>query len=201
MWTGWATSPCHPIFIGPTRSTTATATRPCTHASEARWPPRRPGLHFTPQVFADLSRKGVARCEVTLHVGLGTFRPVVSERIEDHRMETEPFEMTSETAGAISAAGSSGQRIVAVGTTVTRVLESAFRESAPRLRGETDLFIYPGFRFRRVGALLTNFHLPGSTLLMLVCAFAGRDLVFEAYREALKMDYRFYSYGDCMLIE
>lgn len=159
------------------------------------------GLHFTPQVFADLSRKGVARCEVTLHVGLGTFRPVVSERIEDHRMETEPFEMTSETAGAISAAGSSGQRIVAVGTTVTRVLESAFRESAPRLRGETDLFIYPGFRFRRVGALLTNFHLPGSTLLMLVCAFAGRDLVFEAYREALKMDYRFYSYGDCMLIE
>lgn len=159
------------------------------------------GLHFTPRVFADLSRRGVSRCEVTLHVGLGTFRPVVSERIEDHRMETEPFEMTSETARAISTAGSTGQRIVAVGTTVTRVLESAFRESEPRLHGETDLFIYPGFRFGRVGALLTNFHLPGSTLLMLVCAFAGRDLIFEAYREALKMEYRFYSYGDCMLIE
>lgn len=159
------------------------------------------GLHFTPRVFADLSRKGVSRCEVTLHVGLGTFRPVVSECIEDHRMETEPFEMTSEVARAISTAGSAGQRIVAVGTTVTRVLESAFRGPEPRLCGETDLFIYPGFRFRRVGALLTNFHLPGSTLLMLVCAFAGRDLIFEAYREALRMDYRFYSYGDCMLIE
>ena len=159
------------------------------------------GLHFTPQVFTDLSRKGVSRCEVTLHVGLGTFRPVVSERIEDHRMETESFEMTPEAARAISTAGSAGQRMVAVGTTVTRVLESAFRGAEPRLRGETDLFIYPGFRFRRVGALLTNFHLPGSTLLMLVCAFAGRALVLEAYREALKMDYRFYSYGDCMLIE
>ena len=159
------------------------------------------GLHFTPRVFADLSRKGVARCEVTLHVGLGTFRPVVSERIEDHRMETEPFEMTPEAAQAISTAVSAEQRIVAVGTTVTRVLESTLREAEPRLRGETDLFIYPGFRFRRVGALLTNFHLPGSTLLMLVCAFAGRDLVFEAYREALERDYRFYSYGDCMLIE
>ena len=159
------------------------------------------GLHFTRQVFADLRRKGVARCEVTLHVGLGTFRPVVSQSIEDHRMETEPFEMTAEAARAISTAGSAGRRIVAVGTTVTRVLESAFRQSEPRLRGETDLFIFPGFRFRRVGALLTNFHLPGSTLLMLVCAFAGRDLVFEAYREALERDYRFYSYGDCMLIE
>ena len=159
------------------------------------------GLHFTPRVFADLSRKGVSRCEVTLHVGLGTFRPVVSQCIEDHRMETEPFEMTPEAGRAISSAGSAGQRIVAVGTTVTRVLESAFRGAQPRLRGETDLFIYPGFRFQRVGALLTNFHLPGSTLLMLVCALAGRDLVFEAYREALKMDYRFYSYGDCMLIE
>ncbi len=159
------------------------------------------GLHFTPQVFTDLSRKGVSRCEVTLHVGLGTFRPVVSERIEDHRMETESFEMTPEAARAISTAGSAGQRMVAVGTTVTRVLESAFRGAEPQLRGETDLFIYPGFRFRRVGALLTNFHLPGSTLLMLVCAFAGRALVLEAYREALKMDYRFYSYGDCMLIE
>ena len=159
------------------------------------------GLHFTPRVFADLSRKGVSRCEVTLHVGLGTFRPVAGDRIEDHRMETEPFEMTPEAARAISTAGPAGQRVVAVGTTVTRVLESAFRGAEPRLRGETDLFIYPGFRFRRVGALLTNFHLPGSTLLMLVCAFAGRDLVFEAYREALKTDYRFYSYGDCMLIE
>lgn len=159
------------------------------------------GLHFTPQVLTDLSRRGIARCEVTLHVGLGTFRPVVSDRIEDHHMETEPFEMTPEAAEAISLANSSGQRIVAVGTTVTRVLESAFGEVNPQLRGETDLFIYPGFHFRRVQALLTNFHLPGSTLLMLVCAFAGHDLVFEAYREALKRDYRFYSYGDCMLIE
>ncbi len=159
------------------------------------------GLHFTPEVFTRLSQKGIARCEVTLHVGLGTFRPVVSERIEDHRMETEPFEMTSEAARTISRARSAGQRIVAVGTTVTRVLESAFRGQEPRLRGETDLFIYPGFSFRCVGALLTNFHLPGSTLLMLVCAFAGRDLVFQAYQEAMRANYRFYSYGDCMMIE
>ncbi len=159
------------------------------------------GLHFTPEVFTRLSGKGIARCEVTLHVGLGTFRPVVSERIEDHRMDTESFEMTSEAARTISTAKSAGQRIIAVGTTVTRVLESAFRGQAPPLRGETDLFIYPGFSFGCVGALLTNFHLPGSTLLMLVCAFAGQDLVFQAYQEAIEAHYRFYSYGDCMLIE
>ena len=160
------------------------------------------GLHFTPEVLTRMSEKGIARCEVTLHVGLGTFRPVTSdERIEDHRMETEPFELTTETAHTISTAKSEGRRIVAVGTTVVRVLESAFGGRTPQLAGETDLFIYPGFSFRCVGALLTNFHLPGSTLLMLVCAFAGRDLVLQAYQEAIGANYRFYSYGDCMLIE
>lgn len=161
------------------------------------------GVHFTPGVFDHLRDKGVACCEVTLHVGLGTFRPVENDRIEDHRIEAEPFEITTEAAQMISKARSTGQRIVAVGTTVTRVLESAWRgtEQDPQLRGETDLFIYPGFSFSCIGALLTNFHLPCSTLLMLVCAFAGRDLVFQAYHQAIGENYRFYSYGDCMLIE
>lgn len=152
------------------------------------------GLHFSPETMAELPH-----AFVTLHVGLGTFRPVSAERIEDHRMHTERYELSAEAAGKINAAG----RVLAVGTTVVRVLEScAARGGVPLQpgRGETDIFIHPPHRFRAVDALLTNFHLPRSTLLMLVSAFAGREAVLEAYRQAVEERYRFFSYGDCMLI-
>jgi S-adenosylmethionine:tRNA ribosyltransferase-isomerase len=161
------------------------------------------GLHFTPAVFERLRQRGVEWCEITLHVGPGTFQPVHSELIEEHRMESERYEISSDTAEAIDQARSRGRRIVAVGTTVARALESfALQHQGHTLpgKGETDLFIYPGFQFRCIEGLITNFHLPRSTLLMLVSAFAGRDLILEAYRQAIQANYRFYSYGDCMLI-
>ncbi|PYV36513.1 MAG: tRNA preQ1(34) S-adenosylmethionine ribosyltransferase-isomerase QueA [Acidobacteria bacterium] len=163
------------------------------------------GLHFTRSVFDRLSEKGIPWCEITLHLGLGTFQPVHSEQIEEHRMEKESFEISTEAAEAINFAKSKGGRIIAVGTTVARSLESAalivqHSGDISAVRGETDLFIYPGFQFRLVDGLLTNFHLPRSTLLMLVSAFAGRDLILQAYRRAIEGNYRFYSYGDCMLI-
>ena len=161
------------------------------------------GLHFTPPVFDRLGKKGIKWCEITLHVGLSTFQPVHSEQIEEHRMEKERFEISTEAARAISSAKSTGSRIVAVGTTVVRALESVAPEGSGEISatlGETDLFVYPGFQFRLVDGLLTNFHLPRSTLLMLVSAFAGRDLMTQAYRLAIEENYRFYSYGDCMLI-
>ena len=151
------------------------------------------GLHFTPELLAELPH-----AFVTLHVGTGTFRPVQSEMIAEHRMHAERFEITAETAEAINAA----DRILAVGTTSVRVLEAAgCREGrlVPQ-KGATDIFIYPPYEFRMVDRLLTNFHLPRSTLLMLVAAFAGRDFVLRAYEEAVRERYRFYSYGDCMLI-
>ena len=161
------------------------------------------GLHFTPDIFESLRQRGVESCEITLHVGLGTFQPVHSEQVEEHRMEKERFEISNEAGKTISQARSQGRRIVAVGTTTVRTLESvAFKhphELVPA-NGETDLFIYPGFQFRLVNGLLTNFHLPKSTLLMMVSAFAGRDLIYRAYQEAIQENYRFYSYGDCMLI-
>jgi S-adenosylmethionine:tRNA ribosyltransferase-isomerase len=161
------------------------------------------GLHFTGRILEELRARGVGACEVTLHVGLGTFQPVRAERVEDHRMDTEQYEISESAAGAIHRALGEGRRVVAVGTTSVRTLESSVREHGGRVapgRGESDLFIYPGFEFRVVGALLTNFHLPKSTLLMLVSAFAGRDLTLEAYQHAVRERYRFYSYGDCMLI-
>lgn len=157
------------------------------------------GLHFTPEILANLPHDFL-----TLHVGVGTFRPVKVERPEEHIMHSERYALHAATAGRINAA----KRVIAIGTTVTRVLETVGRESTTsgkRLdetdaRGETDIFIYPPYQFRVIDALLTNFHLPQSTLLMLVSAFAGRELVLEAYRQAVEEKYRFYSYGDCMLI-
>ncbi|MCI6982272.1 MAG: tRNA preQ1(34) S-adenosylmethionine ribosyltransferase-isomerase QueA [Akkermansia muciniphila] len=152
------------------------------------------GLHFTPEMLA-----AVPHSFVTLHVGVGTFRPVKTEVVEEHHMHTEHFCMPSQTAQDIEQA----QRVIAVGTTAVRVLETlATRHGRPLPPGEgdTDIFIYPGYRFRVVDALLTNFHLPQSTLIMLVCAFAGKELIMEAYRQAVERRYRFFSYGDCMLI-
>lgn len=152
------------------------------------------GLHFTPEILAQ-----VPHSFVTLHVGVGTFRPVKVEKVEDHHMHTEAFYMPPETSSAIEAA----KRVVAVGTTSVRVLETlAARHGRPLPPGygETNIFIYPGFKYQVTQALLTNFHLPQSTLMMLVCAFAGKELMMEAYRQAIAERYRFFSYGDCMLI-
>lgn len=149
------------------------------------------GLHFTPEVLAEIPHSFL-----TLHVGAGTFLPVKTERIEDHVMHEEHYAISAETARELNAA----KRIVAVGTTVARVLESRQEDSLHACSGATDIFIYPPYSFRRTGALLTNFHLPCSTLLMLVSAFAGKDLVRQAYAEAVKERYRFFSYGDCMLV-
>jgi S-adenosylmethionine:tRNA ribosyltransferase-isomerase len=151
------------------------------------------GLHFTPEILRDLPHTFI-----TLHVGVGTFQPVKTERIEDHAMHAESYEVSGESAEKIHQAN----RVIAVGTTVTRVLESIARRHGEVVAkcDETNIFIYPPYEFRAVDALLTNFHLPKSTLLMLVSAFAGKDLVFRAYAEAIRERYRFYSYGDCMLI-
>ncbi len=160
------------------------------------------GLHFTTETLERLRARGVEIAELTLHVGLGTFQPVRVEQIEQHRMHAERYTIPSGTAAAVNRALAEGRRVVAVGTTTVRALEHAARESgriAPET-GETALFIYPGFRFRLTGALLTNFHLPRSTLLMLVCALGGHETVLRAYRHAVQKQYRFYSYGDCMLV-
>ena len=152
------------------------------------------GLHFTPELLATLAAAGIGHTFITLHVGIGTFRPVKTENLEEHPMHTEVYEVTEAAAQELAAA----RRIVAVGTTVARTLETVGEPRAAQ--GRTNLFIHPPFAFRMVGALLTNFHLPRSTLLMLVSAFAGRELIREAYAEAVRERYRFYSYGDCMLI-
>ena len=160
------------------------------------------GLHLTDRVRARLAAREIGWATVTLHVGPGTFKPVASERIEDHRMEVERWMLPADTEAAVRRTRQNGRRIVAVGTTSVRTLESAVGASAEVRagEGETDLFITPGYRFRVVDALLTNFHLPRSTLLMLVSAFAGLDLIRTAYRVAVEERYRFYSYGDAMLI-
>lgn len=161
------------------------------------------GLHFTPELLAQLERRGIERAAVTLHVGPGTFLPVETEDPENHPMHEEEYEIPAESAERIERARSEGRRIVGVGTTVVRVLEHVMTENghvAPG-RGATRLLILPGYRFQAIGALLTNFHLPRSTLLMLVSAFVGRDFILRAYDEAVRERYRFYSYGDAMLIE
>jgi S-adenosylmethionine:tRNA ribosyltransferase-isomerase len=160
------------------------------------------GLHFTPDVLAALAARGIERVEVTLHVGYGTFKPVRVDRVEEHTVDAERFSVTPEAAAALTRARRDRRRIVAVGTTTTRVLESlAIRQGQVEpQQGETRLFIRPGHAFRLVGGLVTNFHLPRSSLLMLVAAFAGRDAVLAAYAEAVKRRYRFYSYGDAMLV-
>jgi S-adenosylmethionine:tRNA ribosyltransferase-isomerase len=161
------------------------------------------GLHFTPEFLHGLRARGVVIAPITLHVGYGTFAPVRAADIREHRMHAERFSIPAETAAAIYAARNNGKRVVAVGTTAVRTLEFA-ADPQGRLAagsGTCDLFIYPGFRFRAIDAMITNFHLPKSTLLMLVCAFAGRENILNAYREAVCERYRFYSYGDAMLIE
>jgi S-adenosylmethionine:tRNA ribosyltransferase-isomerase len=161
------------------------------------------GLHFTRELLGAIEDRGVELAFVTLHVGLGTFRPVTAERVADHRMHSEWYRFSDRTADAVNRAKAAGRRIVCVGTTSVRALEGALAAGNGRVvtgEGWTDIFITPGYEFRGVGALLTNFHLPKSTLLMLVSAFAGRERVLDAYREAIAADYRFFSYGDAMLI-
>jgi S-adenosylmethionine:tRNA ribosyltransferase-isomerase len=162
------------------------------------------GLHFTPELLGKIEQAGVGIVRVTLHVGIGTFKPVTAEQIEEHRMERESYEINEETAEAIREARAEGRRVVAVGTTVVRTLESAALAGSGDVEAgsaSTELFINPGFRFQVVDALLTNFHLPRSTLLMLVSAFAGRERVLAVYEETIREGYRFYSYGDAMLAE
>ena len=159
------------------------------------------GLHFTPAILQALRDSGVAIATVTLHVGWGTFQPIDVERVEDHVMHREHYDVPVETAEAVNAAKSAGGRLIAVGTTSVRTIETAAIDGqlGPG-SGWTDCFIYPGYEFKAVDAMLTNFHLPKSSLLMLVSALAGRDRVLAAYEHAVAEQYRFYSYGDCMLI-
>jgi S-adenosylmethionine:tRNA ribosyltransferase-isomerase len=163
------------------------------------------GLHFDEKIFAALAARGVEKTFVTLHVGAGTFQPVRVDDLSTHRMHSEWLSVSPETVAAVRAAKTRGNRVVAVGTTSVRSLETAARNAAPGewlnpYAGETDIFIYPGYEWRVVDALVTNFHLPESTLLMLVCAFAGYDQVMAAYREAVAQRYRFFSYGDAMFL-
>lgn len=161
------------------------------------------GLHFTDGILAEIRSKGVIVAPVILHVGPGTFKPVKTEDIGEHVMDPEPFEITQSSAQAVSLAKKEGRRVIAVGSTVTRCLESVADDAGVvrSCSGETSLFIKPGYRFKVVDALLTNFHLPKSTLLILVCAFVGRELALAAYEEAVREEYRFFSYGDAMFIK
>lgn len=157
------------------------------------------GLHFTPKLFSELEERGVDNVSITLHVGPGTFRPVSSEYLEDHVMDEERYEISPEAADRIAHCKG---RCVAIGSTSVRTLETVALEKGriEACKGRSDLYIYPPFEFKAVDAMLTNFHLPRSTLLMMVCAFGGYELVMEAYQRAIEEQYRFYSYGDCMLI-
>jgi S-adenosylmethionine:tRNA ribosyltransferase-isomerase len=162
------------------------------------------GLHFTPEILQRMHARGVEAAEVTLHVGLGTFQPVRVERVEEHSLHAEAYSISAEAAEKISQARGAGRRVVAIGTTTVRTLEYAASQGGGEVQassGEANLFIYPGYKFQVVDALLTNFHLPQSTLLMLVCALGGKENVMRAYEHAVKERYRFYSYGDCMLVD
>ena len=161
------------------------------------------GLHFTPELLARIREKGVAIAPVMLHVGLGTFRPVKEENITDHVMHTEFFSVPEESARIINERRAAGGRLICVGTTSCRTIESVAREDGtiPAMSGDTGIFIYPGYKFKAVDALITNFHLPESTLLMLVSAFYDKERVMEAYETAVKEKYRFFSFGDAMFIE
>lgn len=161
------------------------------------------GLHFTPEILSRLKQRGIETAEITLHVGLGTFQPIHVERVEEHKLHKESYEISAAVAESVNRALAEKRRIVAVGTTTIRALEYSAQQPGKIQagRGEADIFIYPGYQFRIAGALLTNFHLPQSTLLMLVCALGGPERILEAYRYAVQQKYRFYSYGDCMLVE
>jgi S-adenosylmethionine:tRNA ribosyltransferase-isomerase len=162
------------------------------------------GLHFTPEILDRIRERGVETARITLHVGLGTFQPIRVDEVEQHKIHREAYSISNESADAINQALHAGRRIVAIGTTTVRTLEHAAQLSPTGKvqpgSGEADIFIYPGYQFRVVGGLLTNFHLPQSTLLMLVCAFAGKEAVLAAYKHAVEQHHRFYSYGDCMFV-
>jgi S-adenosylmethionine:tRNA ribosyltransferase-isomerase len=162
------------------------------------------GLHFTPEILVQLGERGIDTTEITLHVGLGTFQPIRTEVVEQHQLHSEQYSISPEAAGKIQRARAASRRVIAVGTTSVRTLEYVAQQNSGEViagSGEANLFIYPGFNFRVVEGLLTNFHLPQSTLLMLVCAFGGKESVLRAYEHAVAKAYRFYSYGDCMFVE
>ena len=162
------------------------------------------GLHFTPELIEELKKKGVTICYVTLHIGLGTFRPVNVEDVGSHKMHSEEYFISKETANILNESIKAGKRIVAVGTTSTRTLESAFDEETQSFKechDNTEIFIYPGYKFKVVNAQITNFHLPKSTLVMLVSAYANKEMILNAYEEAIKNKYRFFSFGDSMFIK
>ncbi len=160
------------------------------------------GLHFTPELLEEIKKKGVEIANVTLHVGIGTFRPVKVENVEDHDMHSEHFYIKKEDTEKINKAKKQGCRVIAVGTTSCRVLETIADENGivKETEGDTNIFIYPGYKFKCLDSLITNFHLPESTLIMLVSALAGKDFIMKAYNEAVKEKYRFFSFGDAMLI-
>jgi len=160
------------------------------------------GLHFTDEIFAKLKAMGVIIVDVTLHVGLGTFRPMDTENIEEHVMHSEYYQMSQETADILNAAKQENRRIISVGTTSTRTLESVYQKyhTFCKCHGETSIFIYPGYQYQAIDAIITNFHLPKSTLIMMISAFCSRELIFKAYKEAIAKEYRFFSFGDAMLI-
>ena len=160
------------------------------------------GLHFTEELLKEISKKGIEIAKVTLHVGIGTFRPVKVENIEEHKMHSEHFYIKQEEAEKINNAKRSGKRVIAVGTTSCRVLESVANDDGyvEEIEKDTSIFIYPGYRFKCIDALVTNFHLPESTLLMLVSALAGREYILKAYNKAVEDGYKFFSFGDAMLI-
>ncbi|MDD3236900.1 MAG: tRNA preQ1(34) S-adenosylmethionine ribosyltransferase-isomerase QueA [Candidatus Gastranaerophilales bacterium] len=161
------------------------------------------GLHFTNEIIDKLEKKGVKHCFVNLTVGLGTFKPVKCDNILEHKMHSEAYEISEESARIINEAKKAGKNIVAVGTTSVRTLETAMKKygEIKAVKDASELFIYPGYEFKIVDKIITNFHLPKSTLLMLVCAFAGKDYIFESYKHAVETEYRFFSYGDCMFIK
>lgn len=161
------------------------------------------GLHFTESLFEQMKAKGIQIVDVTLHIGLGTFRPVKVERVEDHPMHSEFYQLSEQAANQLNEAKRDGRRIIAIGTTSTRVLETNFSQfkAFQSTAGWTTIFIYPGYEFKAIDALITNFHLPQSTLLMLVAAFAGHDFILKAYHEAVQKQYRFFSFGDSMLLQ
>ncbi|MDJ0841288.1 MAG: tRNA preQ1(34) S-adenosylmethionine ribosyltransferase-isomerase QueA [Acidobacteriota bacterium] len=158
------------------------------------------GLHFTPELLEDLQRQGVDLCYVTHHVGIGTFKPLTASDIREHQMDAETYTIEPNAADRLNLARNENRRIIAVGTTSTRCLESNYRDGFHAGTADTDHYIYPGYRFRAIDGLITNFHLPGSSLILLVSALAGRERILALYREAIEHNYRFYSYGDAMLL-
>lgn len=194
--------PLPPYIRAPLRDPERYQTVYATHSGSVAAPTA--GLHFTERLFTELRQRGITVAPLTLHVGIGTFKPIEVEDVRQHKMHAEWYRVPAETVALIQEARQAGRRVVAVGTTAARTLESIAdsldQGAVSELTGWTDLYIYPGYRWRVVNALITNFHLPRSTLILLVASFAGREFILEAYREAVRQRYRFYSFGDAMLI-